>query len=411
VKHRLWILSRERFGDLLLGPNIRVRDLALHAFEEGWSVSVLAAEDSRSPFSSDIEFTSLRRGFSRRIATGDRVVVGELLPSWAVLELLRARQPFHWDVYGLSLPESLSFADVWPRSKTRLEARRKDIRYLLMAKAATRIWVSHPGQVIFLSALLARTGSASDAIAAFRLPEKILEVPMGCSDRPVPSGTLNPYHELGIHAPVFMWGGGIWRWFDPETVLQAFSLLRSMGVPATLFFISGRNEATSDYQAPLDEVVASATRKGLLDGHVVFNPRRVGPSELGPWLGHCRAGIMGNMPTLESRMSWRTRYLDLLWAGKPLVVSGADPLAERMERRGAALITPASDPSRLADAIQRLVQDNRLVESMSKSSRSFGDEFSNKAILAPAMEALEQASGEPPTPPGILDIGRYLLGI
>jgi len=128
-------------------------------------------------------------------------------------------------------------------------------------------------------------------------------------------------------------------------------------------------------------------------------------------LGHCRAGIMGNMPTLESRMSWRTRYLDLLWAGKPLVVSGADPLAERMERRGAALITPASDPSRLADAIQRLVQDNRLVESMSKSSRSFGDEFSNKAILAPAMEALEQASGEPPTPPGILDIGRYLLGI
>jgi len=411
MSRKLWILSRERFGDILLGPNIRVCDLAVHAFEAGWSVSVLAAEDSRSPFSSNIEFASLRRGFSRRFATDDRVVVGELLPSWAVLELLRARQPFHWDVYGLSLPESLSFADVWPRSKTRLETRRKDIRYLLMAKAAARIWVSHPGQVVFLSALLARTGTPSDATAAFRLPGKILEVPMGCSDRPVPAGTRNPYHELAIHSPVFLWGGGIWRWFDPETVLQAFSLLRSRGVPATLFFISGRNEATSDYQAPLDEVLSSATRKGLLDGSVVFNPRRVGPSELGPWLEHSRAGIMGNMPTLESRMSWRTRYLDLLWAGKPLIVSGADPLAERMERLGAALISPAGDPGKLADSIQRLIQDDRLVESMSRSSRSFGDGFSNKEILTPAMEALEKSSGGMPAPPGISDIVRYILGI
>jgi glycosyltransferase involved in cell wall biosynthesis len=120
---------------------------------------------------------------------------------------------------------------------------------------------------------------------------------------------------------------------------------------------------------------------------------------------------MGNMPTLESRMSWRTRYLDLLWAGKPLIVSGADPLAERMERLGAALISPAGDPGKLADSIQRLIQDDRLVESMSRSSRSFGDGFSNKEILTPAMEALEKSSGGMPAPPGISDIVRYILGI
>jgi glycosyltransferase involved in cell wall biosynthesis len=280
-----------------------------------------------------------------------------------------------------------------------------------MAKAATRIWVSHPGQAIFLSALLARTGTATNAIAAFRLPGKTIEVPMGCSDRPPPLGLPNPYREQGIHSPVFLWGGGVWRWFDPETVLHAFSLLRSRSIPATLFFISGRNESTPDYNAPLDEVVSSASRRGLLDGQVVFNPRRVGPSELGPWLEHARAGIMGNMPTLESRMSWRTRYLDLLWAGKPLVVSGADPLAERMERRGAALISSSGDPVQLADAIQRLVQDDALTHSMSEASRAFGDAFSNKAILGQAMRSLEQTPGETTFPPGILEIGRYLLGI
>ncbi|MEK7391625.1 MAG: hypothetical protein AAB214_03585 [Fibrobacterota bacterium] len=405
----VWILTRETFGELLLGPALRIRLVATEFVAKGWRVKILAAAGSVDQGWSGVEFGVLESGFTKRISTADKVVVGELVPSRAMFELLASDIPFHWDVYGLSLPETLSFAGTWTRARSRADSRRKDLRYVMMSRAADKIWISHAHQGTFLAALMARTGRTADLSDAFALPAKFIEAPMGCRGEPFPAGLANPYPDQGVDGPVFLWGGGVWEWFDTETVVRAFQILSERNSPGSLFFLSGRNEANADYDAPLARVVASAREKGLIGKNVFFNAKRVGPDQLGAWLEHSAGGVMGNLPTLESRMAWRTRYLDLMWAGRPLVVSGSDPLAEKMEREGAAIVVPFSDPHALADAIGRLAADPELRKGMSAASGRFGQNLSSERTLARALDASANGWCRGRSP-GTIEKIRYLLG-
>lgn len=405
----VWILSRELIGDILLGPTLRIRDVALRFAEAGWNVNVLSAPGSRPLNLQGVMFGPLLPGFTTRIGEQDKIVIAELLPARAMFELLRSRHPFHWDVYGLSLPETLSFAGAWPKSRTRADSRRKDLRYVILARAADRIWISHPHQGTFLAALLAKEGNLTDARAAFELPSKLLEVPMGCRSDPFRTGKTNPYPEQGVHGPVYLWGGGVWKWFDTETVIRAFRILSERSTPGSLFFLSGRNESTSDYDAPLDAAMRSARENGVLGNRVFFNAKRVGPDDLSGWLEHSVGGVMGNRPTLESWMSWRTRYLDLLWAGRPLVASGKDPLAEKMERAGAAILVPPEDPEALANALSRLICDPDLHRSMCDHAKQLGMGLSARAVLDTALRSFDRDWVRGPSP-GVWELARYLLG-
>jgi len=405
------LLHRNPFQDLLLGPELRVARLAATLAEAGHRVVVHAPASTTNPLVPGVELRPLAPGFTRAISPGDAVVAGELLPARATLELLRGRVPFHWDCYGLSLPETLSFTGTWPWRRSLADRRRKMVRYRMLFARAERTWVSHAGQGHFLAALLASSPRRGDAAAAFDAPARLLEIPMGTPETPPPRGAGSPYPSHLRGRPILLWGGGIWNWFDVPTVVEAFGVLARRGQPHALFFLSGRNEATRDYDAPLQAAFRSAESAGLLGSSVVFNDRRVSPDGLGPWLEHATAGVMGNLPTLESRLSWRTRYLDLLWAGLPLAASGPDPLAERMAARGAARIAPCRAPEALADAIVEICGPAR--EEACRASLAFGDELRWSRVVRPFLGILDDpgAFRRRPSRPSPLDLLRYPFGI
>lgn len=413
MKRTVHFLYRVRFGELLLGPDLRLWNLATKTAEAGHRVVVHALAGSRNPFPSGIRLERLSPGFTASIGETDAIVASELLPARATWELLRSRKPFHWDCYGLSLPETLSFTHQWSRLRTLGDRRRKLLRYRLLAHAAERTWVSHEGQEIFLAALQAVSRHKDRAWEAFRAPSRTLHIPMGISDLPAPEGTPDPYPESLRDRPVLLWGGGIWNWFDVPTVVRAMLELRDAGSPHALFFLSGRNEATKDYDKPLQDALHAAGEAGLLGTSVFFNDQRVTPDRLGPWLEHCTAGVMGNLPTLESRLSWRTRYLDLLWAGRPLVASGRDPLALLMERSGAARLAPEADPSALAAAIRSFATRDAGWTQACSRSRSLGETMRWSRVVTPFLEALEDPNAfrAPTSGIGAAQAFRYALGI
>jgi len=157
---------------------------------------------------------------------------------------------------------------------------------------------------------------------------------MGVSDEPFSTGNPWPYPGAMRNRRIFLWGGGIWNWFDVPTLLEAFALLQENGSSAALFFLGGRRlSGREEHERPIRAALEKASSLGILDRSVFFNERAAQPQELPGYLEHCVAGAMSNPASFESATSWRTRYLDLLWAGKPLVVSGSDPLAERGSRR------------------------------------------------------------------------------
>lgn len=409
---KVHILTREYFGDMLLGPQIRLERIAEEFRNRGYATTIYGHTHESSHLLNRL-VKPIHPGFTQNIDKSDIIIASELIQARPCRELLGSRLRFHWDCYGLSLPETISFLGKWSYLRSLADRRRKLIRYRLLASRAESVWVSNREQSIVLASLLATSISNYEASAANLFPSKVVLAPMGAKTDPFPQGSENPYPSSIQNRPIFLWGGGIWQWFDVETVLKAMVRLQSSTTSPVLFFISGRNEATKDYDAALESAIATSKELGLLGKSVFFNEQRVSSSQLAPWLEHCTAGIMGSPNSFETMLSWRTRYLDLIWAGKPLVTCGHDPFAEIMVQGGAALVSPSGDSLHLAAAIEAFsIRDSRYQEACA-ASRKIAERHTWPQTLR---AAIDRAVSGPPSLSDYPNIPfynklRYLLGI
>ena len=390
MRRRVWILAGRAFGKRLLGPAIRICEMARHAAMEGNEVHVIVLDPEVNPLADGIQLHDLRTADLSAIRKGDAVVLSPYLPAPVAWKFLRLNIPFHLDLYCVTATEQMALWARTPGKARDVERAKLRKRYLIHAMGAESIYVSCMEQWLVVAGMFLSERDWSRGGLADSLTRKVVEVPMGVRDEPFPEGSPSPYPEHLRYRPIFLWGGSLWNWFDLPTLLEAFRILHRQNSDAALFFLSGgnRTERASE-DDPTRIVRERAQELGLLGANIFFNDVVVGPSELSPWLEHCRAGILTNPDSLESLSSWRTRYLDLLWVGRALAVSGKDPLAERMERAGAALRVPAENPKALAEAISLLASDQGLSQSMGTMSRRLGNELAWSRSLVPFLSALQ----------------------
>ena len=90
-----------------------------------------------------------------------------------------------------------------------------------------------------------------------------------------------------------------------------------------------------------------------------FNDGWVPYEERGAWLLQADCAVAAHRDHLETRFSHRTRLLDCLWAGLPIVCTRGDELAERIARDGLGEAVPPSDPGALAAALARVLERGR----------------------------------------------------
>ncbi|HOX52137.1 MAG TPA: glycosyltransferase [Fibrobacteria bacterium] len=413
MKRRVWILTGRALGKGLLGPAVRLKAMAEAAAMEGHEVHAVVEAPESNPLPSTVRLHDLRGFDLGEIRPGDGLVLSPYLSAPTAWKILRSDLPFHLDLYCVTATEQMP---LWARSpgKARDTERAKlRRRYLLHAMRAETIYVSCIEQWLvvagmFLSERDWRRGGLADS-----LTRKVREVPMGVSEAPFPTGSPNPYPAALQGRPVFLWGGSLWNWFDLPCLVEAFRILQERGSDATLFFLSGgnRTERASE-DDPVRWVREQAERLGILGKNVFFNDVSVAPDALAPWLEHCTAGILTNPASLESLSSWRTRVLDLLWAGKPLVASGRDPLGDRMHRAGASLTTTAGDAESLADSIRALATDPARCQAMGESARRLAPDLSWSRNLSPLLEALRTPASfrDRGIRPGWMDALRYFAG-
>jgi hypothetical protein len=318
-----------------------------------------------------------------RIAPEDAVLVSPFVGSGTMSALLRRQQPFLADFYCVGALEALGTTNRLPAWRLHQGRVRNALRHLFLARGAEHSFFSTDGQRTFVAGTLYALGSSSAARLAADLPARSSLMPMGIPDAPFPPGNANPYPEALQARRIFLWGGGLWSWMDWETPIRAFAQTMDDDDPPALFFLAGRNESGLAVQdAPLERARELARSLGALDRTVFFNDRRAGPGDLPGYLEHCHAGILSNPPQTESLASWRTRLLDLLWAGRPLVSSGWDPLGSAMAQVGAARIVPHSDPAALAATLEAFRSPGAWREACDASSR-LGSSMRWKNALAP----------------------------
>ncbi len=184
-------------------------------------------------------------------------------------------------------------------------------------------------------------------------------VPFGCSETP-------PAHTRKVLKGVFpgiaetdtvvLWGGGIWDWLDPLTVIRAMALIRDQRPDLKLFFLGNTHPNTVDVpdMQMYGQALALAKDLDLLGQTVFFNDHWVPYAERANYLLEADVGVSAHLDHLETRFAFRTRMLDYIWAGLPMVVTEGDTLADTVMRQGLGHVVPIGNAECFARALLEL---------------------------------------------------------
>lgn len=159
---------------------------------------------------------------------------------------------------------------------------------------------------------------------------------------------------------VLLWGGGIWDWFDPLTLIAALARVVAVRADVRLYFPGPRTpfRRRVHTMAMHRRAVELSDRLGLTGRHVIFGDW-LPVDERANYLLEADIGVSLHPAGIEARYAFRTRLLDYIWAGLPTIVSEGDVLADLVRENGLGLVVPPGNAEAVADAILALLAEEQ----------------------------------------------------
>ncbi len=191
----------------------------------------------------------------------------------------------------------------------------------------------------------------------------------------------------GSREKVVLWAGGVYSWFDPLTLLHAVHALRTEHDDLRLVFLGMRHPNPDVPEMGM----AGQTRRlaetlGLTGKQVFFNETWVPYADRQNWLLDADAGVTTHFEHVETTFAFRTRVLDYLWAGLPIVTTDGDAFAELVAAEELGVVVPAEDPAALAAALQRALYDDAFAAGCRERIAAVAQRYTWEATLAPLVE-------------------------
>lgn len=216
---------------------------------------------------------------------------------------------------------------------------------------------------------------------------------------------------------VVLWGGGIWDWLDPLTLLQAMPVVLREHPNARVFFPGARHpdHARVPDTAMHVRAVQLCERLGLLR-HVFFG-EWVPHAERESYLVEADIGVSLHPAGAEARYAWRTRVLDYIWAGLPMVLSRGDSLAELAACERLGLVVEPGDVQGVAKALLTLLGEQDARRDRRERFARAAKRFQWDRVAAPLVHfcrhprcAIDKAysHGRPETSSAVSEIGGQL---
>lgn len=217
------------------------------------------------------------------------------------------------------------------------------------------------------------------------LDRLITVVPFGLAEEP-PSRAAAAIKAvvpgIGPDDRVILWGGGVYNWFDPLTLVHAVARLHARDPRVRLFFLGMRHPNPDVPQMRIAvRTRALADELGLTGTVIFFNEAWVPYERRGDYLLDADVGVSCHFPHVETEFSFRTRILDYLWAGLPVVCTAGDSFAELVERAGAGRSVPAQDVDALASALEAALGEQG--NAWRGGARTLAESFRWSTALAP----------------------------
>jgi len=231
------------------------------------------------------------------------------------------------------------------------------------------------------------------------LERLISVVPFGLDDdapqrtRPAIRGVVP---GIGPDDKVVLWGGGIYNWFDPLTLVHAIDKLRRR-LPEVRLFFMGLTHPNPNVPAMRMgyETQKLAKELGLTDEFVFFNDGWVDYDDRQNYLLDADVGVSTHLDHVETAFSFRTRILDYLWASLPVVATAGDSFAELIEVRKLGLVVPPGDVDALESALYTILTDSDFAQACRVNISAAAPEFRWGRVLVPVLDLCAQPRRAP----------------
>lgn len=184
-------------------------------------------------------------------------------------------------------------------------------------------------------------------VVPFGLPQEPL-----VSDRPVLKG-IHP--GISPDDCLILWSGGLWDWLDPLTLIRAVAQVAPRHPELKLFFMGTRhpNPTVTGMVMPERAIVLSQ-ELGIYNQQVFFGDW-VPYQERVNYLAEADLAVVSHPGHIETHFSFRTRVLDCIWAGLPIIITEGDAMADWVEVEKLGFAVPVGDEEAMSAVIEQML--------------------------------------------------------
>jgi glycosyltransferase involved in cell wall biosynthesis len=407
------IVSDDIVGARMAGPGIRAWEIA-RSLSRKFAVKLAvpdfarSAEDEEFFRRASFETTFYKLGdaaFVRRLAEDSLIIVfqGFVLSKFPVLK--NHGKYLIADIYDPFVLENLfihqrKMENLGEREAVHLHDLRVFNDILLAADhflcASERQKDLFSGALMSLNRITPQTLDADPDFSSL-----ITVVPFGVADdRPRESG-----HSGTSDAPAFqsefplveekdvllLWGGVLSNWFDPISLIRGFEAALRECPRIRLLFLSTvhPNPLLPPFEAAADARFLAAER-GLLGKSVFFREGWVPYDRRADYFERADIGLSIHRTHFETRYAFRTRILDYLKFGIPVLCTEGDYFAQLVSAESLGEVVRSENVDDIRAAISRLAADPALRSRMKANIRRIRERYAWERVTEPLARHCEK---------------------
>lgn len=239
------------------------------------------------------------------------------------------------------------------------------------------------------------------------------------SKSPFGLSRTKPKHETnvlkGVHPGIgkddklILWSGGLYNWFDPETLIRAVAALSESRPEIKLFFQGTKHPHPGVPEMEIVEKSRTLAKKlGVLDNNVFFNDSWIEFDQRQNYLTEADLGVSTHHSHVETTFSFRTRILDYLWAELPMVVTEGDHFGDLVESEKLGIAVPARNVTILRKALEKALFDQKFASQAKRNIARVREEYFWDVVLEPLTEFVDSATHAADR--GLLLVGGHIQG-
>lgn len=387
------LISSDSINPRMAGPGIRYWEFARHLSEKH-AVTLLTPNASTLAHPGFQIVRHTKHSLKTALATADVIITqGYMYP---LASVFRSNLPLVVDLYDLLPIELLEHHAHLPLPEAQLSQSYCVERTKLLLRRGDLFLYNHERQREYVLGMLTALGRVRHR--QYRecpdFSNLLRRVPYGIPDE-APGHTRNAIR--GPNTPfsgaisdtdtVLLWGGGLWNWFDPCSVIQALGEISRSRQDIKLVFLATARSNPQTTQLNIayatDQALALSQALGLYNRTVFFNDAWVPYAERQNFLLEADIGVSTHTHTLETEFSFRTRILDYLWTELPILSTTGDYLSDLVDRQGLGITVAPRDVAQLKQAILRLADDQAFVEQCKANIRSIRQQMTWSRLIQP----------------------------